>query len=474
MAKLSERKYDPVDASPVKSFFVSMLTRDIRLEDAILDLLDNCVDGALRSIAKKTSDKKPFEDFFASIEYNKDLFSIEDNCGGIPWALKDYAFRMGRANDRPEGPEESVGVYGIGMKRAIFKLGRDCLISTQNHDDRYEVEITPSWIANEGQWTIPVRSAKKQMRQDGTTIVVGSLYKGISARFSDDYKEFTKELKRLVSTHYSFIIDKGFKVKINKDVIDPKPTRFIYSRSSRAAESIRPFVFKATTKDDVEVFLVIGFTRPITVPSDNDLLEDREDGKYSSADAGWTILCNDRAVVYCDRTELTGWGDAGVPRFHNQFIAITGIVEFRAANPSKLPTTTTKRGIDASSSLFLQVKQKMREGMRIFIDYTNAWKGREDEAKKHTHDCDSLRFDEVKARVSQLKFTATRSGLKGAQVMPSLPLPKKAESNKRRISFIKPVDEIKAVAKSIFEDSEADPSLVGERCFDLYYRETQK
>ena len=39
---------DKVDASPVKSFFVQMLTRDIELSDAILDLLDNCIDGILR------------------------------------------------------------------------------------------------------------------------------------------------------------------------------------------------------------------------------------------------------------------------------------------------------------------------------------------------------------------------------------------------------------------------------------------
>jgi hypothetical protein len=29
-----------IDASPTKTFFVDMLTRDIELEDAILDLLD--------------------------------------------------------------------------------------------------------------------------------------------------------------------------------------------------------------------------------------------------------------------------------------------------------------------------------------------------------------------------------------------------------------------------------------------------
>ncbi len=38
--------------TPTKEFFVGMLTRDIELSDAILDLLDNCLDGVVRQ--KKT------------------------------------------------------------------------------------------------------------------------------------------------------------------------------------------------------------------------------------------------------------------------------------------------------------------------------------------------------------------------------------------------------------------------------------
>ena len=37
-----------VDASPTKGLFVEMLTRDIRMAMAILDLVDNCIDGAIR------------------------------------------------------------------------------------------------------------------------------------------------------------------------------------------------------------------------------------------------------------------------------------------------------------------------------------------------------------------------------------------------------------------------------------------
>lgn len=39
-----------VSARPTKNFFVGMFTRDIELQDAILDLLDNCVDGIQRAL----------------------------------------------------------------------------------------------------------------------------------------------------------------------------------------------------------------------------------------------------------------------------------------------------------------------------------------------------------------------------------------------------------------------------------------
>src|SRR5712692_3843818 len=90
--------YEPIDASPVKDFFVSMLTRDLSLTDAILDLLDNCVDGIHRS-HQVHSDKQPYKGKKAEIKVDSSSFMIHDNCGGIPWSLHDYAFKMGRKKD---------------------------------------------------------------------------------------------------------------------------------------------------------------------------------------------------------------------------------------------------------------------------------------------------------------------------------------------------------------------------------------
>jgi hypothetical protein len=274
----------------------------------------------------------------------------------------------------------------------------------------------------------------------------------------------------MVATHYAFIIDKGFRVAINRADVKPRPTKLIFAKKQTAG--IKPFIFKAKA-DGVEVFLTVGFTRPI--PSEEEAASEQEEKQYSSLDAGWTILCNDRAVLYCDRSELTGWGEATVPRYHTQFIAISGIVEFKSNNPAKLPTTTTKRGIDASSSLYLQVKNKMREGMLIFTDYTNKWKGHAGESKKHMEEASALSLEEIKAESKGLSFSTTkRSAIPGSQYRPELPLPRRLESKKRRIAYVKDVDEVKRVAEYLFDDAGADPSAVGEKCFDLMLKEARK
>jgi hypothetical protein len=479
MAAEKENPYVSVNARPVKSFFVHMLTRDILLEDAILDLLDNCVDGILRSKAHKEANaaktSQPYSGFWAEIKFDKTSFSIADNCGGIPWSLHQYAFRMGRPPDRPPDAPGTVGAYGVGMKRAIFKLGTQCVLTTKNATDAYEVDIPEGWMENESNWDFPVFPAKKPMNQEGTTLVVGSLHPWIADRFSVDGQDFHSKLDRMVATHYAFIVNKGFKVSINNTPVKPRPIKLLFSRKSRTAKKdakeIQPFIFK-TKEEGVEVFLAVGFTRPI--PSLDEVEQEQDGKRYSSEDAGWTIICNDRAVVYCNRTELTGWGEAGVPRYHTQFIAISGIVEFKG-DASKLPTTTTKRDVDASSALYLQVKNKMREGMRIFTDYTNKWKTRADESRKYIERGKPLPLDEIKIESAHLKFTPTTTSVPpGEQYKPQLPMPPRLEPRTRRISFTKTIEEVQIVAEHLFGDSDADPSTVGEECFDMFLKEARQ
>ncbi|MDP1340655.1 ATP-binding protein, partial [Klebsiella variicola] len=79
-------------------------------------------DGA-KSLQK--TGERPFDGFEIKIELSKDKFSIIDNCGGFDSAsAAQYAFRFGRPQNFPRA-SHSIGQFGVGMKRALFKFGTE-------------------------------------------------------------------------------------------------------------------------------------------------------------------------------------------------------------------------------------------------------------------------------------------------------------------------------------------------------------
>ena len=134
-------------ANPTKAFFVTMITRDITLEDCILDLIDNSVDGAWRCEGSRPmglADDADLSKYSIFIDASSERFRIGDNCGGM--TLDDainHAFSFGR-RAMDTYADYSIGVYGIGMKRAVFKLGKDIRIrSTYQEDGKRESFAVP-------------------------------------------------------------------------------------------------------------------------------------------------------------------------------------------------------------------------------------------------------------------------------------------------------------------------------------------
>lgn len=471
---MENKKYTSVDARPVKRFFVEMLTRDIQIEDAILDLLDNCVDGILRSQKSTRNNERPYDGFWAKINVGDDRFEIEDNCGGIPWSEHERAFRMGRPHKPHEQHDNllSVGVYGIGMKRAIFKLGRSCTIITQHQNDSYQITFSEDWLNAEDHWDLEVEPVVPEMKEDGTILKVTNLNEDIKFSFSAEH--FLKDLRRKIESHYSVIINKGFEIELNGNIVNPKPIVVRFADQQNGNQSvIRPYIFKGNY-DEVEVFVTVGLREPIP----GDTTEEEESVKFSRDYAGWTVICNDRVVLYCDRTELTGWGLGIVPRYHNQFIAIAGVVEFRG-DPRKLPTTTTKRGLKFESSIYQQVLKKMMEGTKLFTNFTNKWKTKEREAEQIVSVTPILSYSEVKSKletgVQDLKLSTIHSptGLIGEQYKPNLPMPQLA-SDDLRISYTQSKSKILDLAEKLFPDEDLKeddlPKRVGIESFNFAHK----
>ncbi len=112
--------------------------------------------------------------------------------------------------------------------------------------------------------------------------------------------------------------------------------------------------------------------------------------------------------------------------------------------------------------------------MLIFTNYTNQWKGRAEETKKHMSHGPLLSLTEIKKQKDILKFNHTSRSIPGArQYKPTLPMPKTLATKQRRISFIRDIDDVRQVAEYLFEDRDTDAFKVGEECFNVIFKDSK-
>ena len=460
----SERQADTAAAIPTKQFFVSMLTRDISLADAILDLIDNCLDGALRIAGKKSPN---YSKHTIKIDLSGDEFAIEDDCGGIPRKIAiEYAFKMGRETDDARDTDaETIGMYGVGMKRAIFKMGRDSLVRTLFEGDAFEVPISSAWLDSKNWDRLPIKesSLEKKLKKPGTRIEIRTLHPSVLRHFKNE--GFINELRAAIGEHFTVFIQRGLRILVNE--VETKPV-LVEVLVAPGKDAPAPFIFTKCI-DGVEVSIAVGLNTGRGLSEDDE--EDASDFERnrSTITAGWTVFCNDRAVIVGDKSRLTGWGDS-IPLYHYQFSVITGIVEFRSASSEKLPVTTTKRALDTASNVWLETVAKMKEGLRVWINHTNTWKNHPRSNQTEywkTAEPMSL-HDAVKA---VLKRGATEKQDGSHEYNPAkrkvLPQPPNKTPSSRRIVFSRPIEEIRDVSKMLFDREDEKPGIVGEKCFEL-------
>lgn len=358
------------DATPVKEFFINILTQDVDLIHTIPEFVDNSIDGAARMV----EDEEDYSEYFVRIEMDSESLVIEDNCGGIPLNVaEEYAFRFGRPDDLDDVLPSKIGEFGIGMKRSLFKIGGEFKIESKTEDDHFIIEVdVDEWREDTGNWDFPIEIVdddddRCEITEDtGTRIQVSDLRAGASRQFGKE--TFESELgEELISRNQEYL-SRDFGIILNRENLAYREMEIFES------DEVEPAYDSFTYEDEegsVDVRMVCGL------------------GERSNKNAGWYVFCNGRLVLEADQTSRTGWGTDSIekiPNFHGQFNRFRGLVYFNSDDPGMLPWNTTKTDVNEDSEVYQGAKQKMVSLTRPVINFLNdvaeERRGMDDEEEK--------------------------------------------------------------------------------------------
>jgi Histidine kinase-, DNA gyrase B-, and HSP90-like ATPase len=343
-----------VNASPTKRFFIAVLVKDINFLDAVVELVDNSVDSARVDCGASSMAGKIID-----IRYDKTQFSIRDNAAGISIKqAKNYVFRFGRPKDAPATPG-SVGEFGVGMKRALFKIGRHFEVESWTRTEHLRVVVDVGQWESEPEeeptdWTFPLTAEKNRNKVGtGTHITAKKLYEYSIQQLSG--ANFGTQLMLNLKQKHSQSLNEGLTITVNGQNIAAEVETLLVS------DEIKPIKHSQTIQVDkkkVAVRMVVGV------------------GEAKIAKAGWYIFCNGRQIEQAEKTEKTGWNtaledDQKTPRIHWQFRRFRGYLFFDSDAPDALPWNTTKTGLDVEALAFRRVKGEMLSAMRQIIDFLN-------------------------------------------------------------------------------------------------------
>jgi hypothetical protein len=396
------------------------------------------VDGA-----KRIRGGNPFDNLHVDISISPQKFEIKDNCGGISIDLaKNYAFCFGRDANAPP-LHGTVGLFGVGMKRAIFKLGSKFEVRSISEYGSFTVKVAvDQWQTdNTPPWTFPMTCteyAQPTLEKDrGTVVEVTDLFEGVASQFGE--KLFITRLRSEIAARHQIYLDKGIRMTMNGTHIAPTTVTYAFVPGELLPAR------KSFHLDGVAVNLFVGI------------------GASDIENAGWYVYCNGRMVVRADQSELTGWGELGtpkIPKYHHQFSRFRGSVYFESDDPTLLPWNTTKDRLDVEADKYRSVKLQMVATMRPVIDFLNRL------------DSELQEPDEEKRVLTELVRKATYSPPTADLPVEEeftyvKPMPRPKPPKTVTIQYSRPKEKVDALKKCL---GAASAREAGERTFDWYLK----
>ena len=325
---------EPLDGTPEKRMFWSIIA-DYDLQTGLTELVDNAID-----IWMGTKNRGPLR-IDLNLDAERQIIALTDNAGGV--RHEDLRLLITPGGTKNPLDAETIGIFGVGSKRAAVALAENVLIKTHHDGDRsFQIDITKEWIESSG-WEFPAYeipeitagSTEIELSQLRKTITVGD-EELLRRHFGEVYEWFLQIDDCRIAVNGVDVVPIAFDSWAFPPEFLPRSATFVVSPDGEGQVSI-----------DVEAGLI-------------------RDRDPVAENYGVYIYCNNRLVVKELKNREVGYfvgSEAGVP--HPDASLCRVIVRINGA-AKLMPWNSSKTGINYGHTCFVQIRPTLIQLVSYF------------------------------------------------------------------------------------------------------------
>jgi len=333
MMNTSKEPVASINATPNKRIYRSIIA-DYTLNTAICELIDNALDARLEITGG------PDLVVSINIDLDQQKISIIDNAGGVKESELKKLISPGETT--VEGTEESIGIFGVGSKRAAVVLSQMIQITTRYHKEKtLRIEYDDAWLKHPD-WNINYYRVE-DISPSTTEIALSNL------RFRIEKEDVDNLRNHLSATYAYFLQDRKISICLNDELLDAKFfDNWAYPPEFEPAQFIKRLSPK-NTNEKIRFSITAGLVL--------------EKGKIM--DYGVYFYCNKRLITRALKTPEVGFisGLAGVP--HNS-MSLARIIVHIDGPSDNMPWTSNKAAINYNHTVFQAIKSDVIQAVRIY------------------------------------------------------------------------------------------------------------
>lgn len=329
-------------ATPSKRLFLSIIA-DYDLNRSICELVDNGLDVWVRGGRSKKIAIK------VTLDNEQNTIYVEDNAGGLPKSELQFIVGPGQTGSSPM--DETIGIFGVGTKRAVVALAQDIKISTRyNTEPTYQVDFDEKWLEDED-WELPLYQVDNI--DPGTTVV--ELQK-LRVRITDDAIEQLRD--HLSATYAKFLSASGVTITLNGKRITPE---FFDGWSYPPDFEPRRYHGELKTAEGraVRVEAIAGLS---------------DESSPAGGEYGVYFYCNDRLIARALKTFEVGFmkGYAGLP---HPKVSLTKVLVSLNGDVQSMPWNSSKSDISTKHEVFQALHTWLTQAVKDYAALSRIWMG---------------------------------------------------------------------------------------------------